>query len=70
MTYFEGLDLISVGFRDGKIQTFYMNIEFDRDCSDSDSGDEQSGFSQIDNQKKLDGTLLMKKAFEQIEEDV
>jgi hypothetical protein len=65
MTYCEDLDLLSIGFRDGKIQSFFMNIEFDKDNSDDSDEDDGSGRNNNFNQaRKNEGTLLMKKAFE------
>lgn len=46
MTYCEEMDLVSIGFRDGKIQSFFLNIEVDKedaepieDESDSEKDD-------------------------------
>eukprot|EP00347_Sterkiella_histriomuscorum_P007307 403349456 len=102
MTYCEEMDLISIGFRDGKIQSFYLSVEIDKEDIYAEDDDEfnhdytnngdnsnfgnpikvqdltQKGKSlkpqnlkskalQLKN-NAADGTVLLKKAFEQIED--
>jgi hypothetical protein len=49
-------DILSIGFRDGKIQSFFVNISTDKNNFDEDQDS--------DGEEENKGTLLMKKAFE------
>ena len=51
LTFSEELDLISLGFRDGKIQSFYLNIEIDKEDAEpeEDNSDEDYEHDYTDN---------------------
>ena len=51
LTYSEELDLISLGFRDGKIQSFYLNIEVDKEDAEpeEDLSDDELEHDYTDN---------------------
>ena len=79
MAYWFEMDLLSVGFRDGKIQSFLVTIELEEEQLASEYYQEEDNYYSNEDTDKyrfsskwrarrprrnLDGTVLMKKAFE------
>jgi hypothetical protein len=59
MSYFKEQDLLSLGFSSGRVESYFVSIEFEKEELDEDEDEEFKG--EIKNY--ADGTIIMNKVF-------